>query len=134
MTFTYANAGHNPPGVFRNGKAEFLCGEPDVAAGPVHGVEYEEHTIRITEDFKLLLYTDGVTEAQDKSGGFFGENRLLELAGDVFRAGMTARKTINAVRESVEKFAGDMPQADDITMLCLLLGEGGSKATGSKDG
>jgi len=121
MTFTYANAGHNPPVVFRNGKAEFLVDEPDLAAGPAPGIEYMEHTIPIAEDFRLLLYTDGVTEAQDQSGGFFGESRLRRLAENAFRAGMTARETVCAVRESVEEFVGGAPQADDITALCLSL-------------
>ena len=121
MKFTYANAGHNPPVLFRNGKTEFLTGEPDLAAGPVPRIEYTEHTVSITEDFRLLLYTDGVTEAQNQSGGFFGESRLLRLAGDVFRVGMTAQETVQAVRDSVEKFARGAPQADDITALCLSL-------------
>jgi phosphoserine phosphatase RsbU/P len=66
---------------------------------------------------RLLLYTDGVTEAQDAGGAFFETAQLLAtLAAG---AGDDVEAAIARVRAAVTAFAGDMPQFDDITLLAV---------------
>jgi sigma-B regulation protein RsbU (phosphoserine phosphatase) len=77
---TYSNAGHYPPAVVRaNGTIERLD-----RGGPVFGViadaEYEQAEIALQPGDRLVLYTDGLTEARDAAGEEFGEARLLEAA------------------------------------------------------
>jgi sigma-B regulation protein RsbU (phosphoserine phosphatase) len=63
----------------------------------------------------ILLYTDGVTEAKDKAGGFYGTARLDALLTASTETG--ARAAVELVREDVRHFVGEAEQADDITLL-----------------
>jgi sigma-B regulation protein RsbU (phosphoserine phosphatase) len=65
----------------------------------------------------VLFYTDGVTEALDVSGNFYGEPRLLEQAATL--SGHTAAEACTALLKSVRAHAGDFPQSDDIAVLAL---------------
>ena len=77
---TYASAGHNRPLIFRPGSSS--CEELD-AEGLILGVKrdvlFEENTMQLHEGDVLLMYTDGVTEAQNVSGELFGERRLCAI-------------------------------------------------------
>ena len=68
----------------------------------------------------LLLYTDGITEAQNAQEAFFDEDRLQE----VVRAnlGRSARHIQDGVIAQVGAFVGDAPQFDDITMMVVVRG------------
>ena len=113
----YANAGHNPPVLMRaDGTACLLEIEPCIAAGFLDDYQYHEAHCRLEKGATLLLYTDGVTEAQDARGDFFGEQRLLDVA--VADVG-TAEQLVAALGSAVERFADGADQADDITMLVL---------------
>ena len=68
----------------------------------------------------LFLYTDGVTEASNMAKELYGEKRLLEaLMGIVPEKGNICELVCRRVKASVDAFAAGVPQADDITMLCL---------------
>lgn len=121
MTFTYANAGHNPPLILRDGQTEFLDDPPDFVLGPIPGTGYTERTLAISDDFKLLLYTDGVTEAQDGGGHFYGNRRLRKATQAVFETNTPAKEIVDAVKNDVDIFTNGAEQADDITLLCLRL-------------
>lgn len=121
MTFAYVNAGHNPPIIFQNGTVTMLECAPDFVMGPMEGTRYTEHTMTVSHDFKLLLYTDGVTEAQNKAGSFLGEDRLMQAAKDALSRNMTAEETMHAIQKCVSEFSDGAQQADDITILCLSL-------------
>lgn len=121
MTFTYVNAGHNPPVVHHKGKTEFLDGCPNFVVGPMPETEYTEHTITISDDFKLLLYTDGVTEAQDGSSHFYGGERLRQVAQTAFSMDLSAREIVDTVKNDVDTFVNETEQTDDITLLCVSL-------------
>jgi sigma-B regulation protein RsbU (phosphoserine phosphatase) len=69
----------------------------------------------------LLMYTDGVSEAQDPAGEFFGIERLLGAARAA--AGDAGAITDRLLRD-VEAFAATAPQSDDITILTLKVGVG----------
>ncbi len=122
-TFRYVNAGHNPALVYQNGSLDVLNTSPDFAVGPIEGVRYTEHCIPVASDFRLLLYTDGVTEAENVDGAFFGMARLLPLAEATLREENTSEEVIRCIASSVATFSKGTKQADDITMLCLSLGD-----------
>ncbi len=114
----FANAGHNPPYVFsRNGSLRKLVEKSGPMLGVLEGYPYRTITTRIDAGDGILLYTDGVTEAIDKDGQFFDEERLERyLAG---HAPEPVRPLVLSLQAAVQDFSKGMQQADDITVLAL---------------
>ncbi len=79
------------------------------------GLAYEETTDTLREGDAIVLYSDGVTDAQDAIGGEFGEERLHEILRA--SAGQPAPVLLDRVFEAIEAFVGGTPQFDDMTML-----------------
>ncbi|MEO8370642.1 MAG: SpoIIE family protein phosphatase [Candidatus Solibacter sp.] len=111
----YGNAGHNPPIIIRaNGDAEMLTG-----GGPVLGIlsiaPYSEMQAQLNNGDMLVIYSDGVTEANNVAYEEFDEERFIE----VLQANRTqsAQEIVQAVMKAVTEFAAGAPQADDITLL-----------------
>ena len=67
----------------------------------------------------LLLYTDGLTEAENRGKALYSEARLLETMQAL--KGLGAQETIDALGKSVQAFANGAEQSDDLTMLALQL-------------
>jgi sigma-B regulation protein RsbU (phosphoserine phosphatase) len=114
----FANAGHNPPYIFSaDGNLRKLSQKSGPMLGIFDGHEYRTLTTRIEIGEGILLYTDGVTEAVNRDGIFFGEERLESyLAG---HTSMEARPLVQTLHAAVSDFAKGTPQADDITVLAL---------------
>jgi sigma-B regulation protein RsbU (phosphoserine phosphatase) len=114
----YSNAGHNPPYIRRqNGRVEPLKGRHGKALGIQYGQTYACDTIHLDEGDLLLMYTDGITEAQNASEKLFSEGRLEECLGDL--PSNEAAAAGKAVIDSVMQFQGAAPQFDDITLVAL---------------
>jgi len=115
---TYANAGHNPPLIrHADGSVEFVRSRPGLVLAGMEGIRYRANTVNLQAGDLLYLYTDGVTEATDAGNNFYGETRLQAVvqqknAGNV-------ESICRQVKENMDKFVGDAPQFDDITMLAL---------------
>ena len=125
-----ANAGHNPPVLVRDGKAEYVFLKPGLMLAGMEGTIYQDHILQLKKGDILYLYTDGVTEAMDSDENLYGEDRLIELLsfGDNYPAPAGDNGIAGAVCEMVsadiELFAQGAEQSDDITMLCMrYLGE-----------
>ena len=112
----YANAGHNFPYIISDSLIT-LNEDYGAAAGVFNNIEYPEYTVKMKAGDRLFLYTDGVSEAQDKEGGFFGEERLESVLNAHKDGG--AEELVNAVTEEINLFAHGAEQSDDITMLAL---------------
>ena len=114
----YANAGHNWALLLR--PEEATCTPLD-AEGLVLGVrrevEFEERSISLAIGDKLLLYTDGITEAQNEAGTFFGMDRLCGLFA-AYRE-MSPEATIGKLLADLRAFCGEAPLLDDISMVVL---------------
>lgn len=114
----WASAGHNPPLTGPSGEMGFL--EPEEDSGLVlagwPGAEYREQSFYLKPGEWLCLYTDGVTEAENETGGFFGEGRLKEEMNRQRGRGM---ERLTQVREKIRSFAGQKEQSDDITMVLI---------------
>lgn len=114
--FHYANAGHNPPVIWREAggaPVELMAG--GFMLGAFAAGTWPSERVDLAPGDLLVLYTDGVTEAQDASGDFWGEERLHEfLAGHhEMECGPLAEAIVQRVRE----FEGTTGPSDDITLL-----------------
>ncbi len=114
--FTYANAGHNPPYLLKEGPV-LLDKASGAPLGLFPGEDYEEATVKMDEGDALFLYTDGVNEAVNNEGEFFGTERLENVLAEV--AHSEAARIMKAVTASLREFVGGAVQNDDITMLVL---------------
>lgn len=111
----WSSAGHNPPYIVRaDGSVEQLKGRRSLVLAGMDGVKYATNVLTLNRGDMLFLYTDGVTEAQSRTGAFFGERSLEQVlrssTGDV-------TSDCNRIFEAVDAFAVGAPQADDITVL-----------------
>jgi sigma-B regulation protein RsbU (phosphoserine phosphatase) len=114
---TYASAGH-PPGVLvREGAARLLDMEPDLAAGIRTGLSAPSQSVTLSPGDLVVFYTDGVTEALDATGNFYGESLLLKELATL--SGKSAAEVSTQLVRSVHAHAGDHPQSDDIAVLAL---------------
>ena len=117
----YVCAGHNPPVLLTKEGARFVrCKSCFVLAG-MEGVHYRQESITLHPGEQLLLYTDGVIEAENREHAFYGEERLLQCLnrGDT----PDPDAVIRSVCEDVAGFVNGHTQFDDMTMLCLRLNE-----------
>jgi sigma-B regulation protein RsbU (phosphoserine phosphatase) len=118
-TIRYVNAGHDSAVIFSEGNWQFDTADSDMAFGIMDDLPYTEHTRTLKEGERMLLYTDGVVEAQaaDSGAELYGEDRLLSrLNGDLEMAG---DNLITAIYDDTNVFIGASPQFDDITMVLL---------------
>jgi serine phosphatase RsbU (regulator of sigma subunit)/CHASE2 domain-containing sensor protein len=115
----FSNAGHNPPLLVRNGAPEYLNMVKNCALGYIEGVEYALQEIPFGEGDAFVLYTDGVTEAMNGSKEQFGEDRLLSLAGEIFKTTLDARASVLAIDSAVASHVGEADQSDDVTILVM---------------
>ena len=117
-TLTYVNAGHNPPVFIRgNDTAITLLKAEGIALGVLEEIQLETIKIPLTKGDLLVLYTDGVTEAENISNELYGEDRLEGLMNTI--RSTTSAEIIASIVEDIRRFAGDAPQSDDITLLVM---------------
>ena len=114
---SYVNAAHCPPLVLRDGAEIAELDATGLPVGLVEGVHFEVAERQLAPGDKVIIYTDGVTEAQDPGGAFFGKKRLRELA--VAHAGGTCREIHDAIQSAVAVFTEGAAQYDDITLVVL---------------
>jgi phosphoserine phosphatase RsbU/P len=117
----YANGGHNPPYIRRAaGTLETLRGTGGLVLGAMAGVRYPTHTVQLLRGDRLVLYTDGVTEAANPADELFGAQRLADEVH--VHGGGTPAALVERICQSVTDFAGTAPQSDDITLTVLTWG------------
>jgi serine phosphatase RsbU (regulator of sigma subunit) len=114
---TLVSAGHPAPLLGSGAAAGAVAIDNGVAMGIVGVATYQERQLRLAHGDVLLLFTDGVTEAVDRSGALFGEARLL----GTFRQSVACRsgEIVAQVVGAVSDFAAGVPQEDDITVLVV---------------
>ena len=116
-TFTYVNAGHNPPfWVKGNGSIEKLT-RTAVALGVMEQPSMQERTISLEVGDNLLLYTDGLTEAFSPDGNLFGDSRLMDALISIQKH--TADEVLVLVEHRLNEFIETVPLGDDLTMLSV---------------
>lgn len=114
---SYVNAAQCPPIVVRvNGE----CIELEATGMPVglmEGAEFALETLRLGPGDRVVIYSDGVTEAQNQTREFFGKKRLNEIIEA--HAGESCSAIHEAIQEGVTAFTEGAPQSDDITVVVL---------------
>jgi phosphoserine phosphatase RsbU/P len=117
-TLLYSNAAHNQPVLVRPGKNPEWVELPDgFLLGPMMGMKYETRELQMLPGDILLLYTDGVDEANNVKQEFYTKQRILETVKE--SKADTAEQLVNDVMKSVKEFATGAPQSDDITLLAV---------------
>jgi len=120
-TLTYCNAGHNPPFLLRRGDATVQAlTRTGMPLGAFKGMTWEQQTLQLAPGDVLLLYTDGVTDAEDEGEAFFGQERLIEVARA--NLGCSAQDMQDATMAAIHEFMGGAPQFDDITLMLVVRG------------
>ena len=115
---TFANAGHNPPLIRRSdGSCEYLKTRPGFVLAGMESIRYRKNELQLMPGDMLYLYTDGVTEATDAANQLYGEYRLFDLLNK--HGELQPQPLCENIITDVDKFTGEAPQFDDITMLCL---------------
>lgn len=112
----YVNAGHNPPCVLGPDGIRARLNPTGPALGILPGAEYGISQVRLEPGESLFAFTDGVTDARDAAGEFFGEARLEEVIG---RGAATADELLHHVGERVHEYLGAATLYDDLTMLAV---------------
>lgn len=115
--FSYANAGHNPPVLVRSSGRVELLEKGGIPLGMLEGLPYEEGTVEIAPGDLLVLYTDGITEAENAEGEQMGEERFRAVAVSSRSGG--ARDAQERIRRAVGEFIRGHIQSDDLTLVTL---------------
>ncbi|MCQ2742319.1 MAG: SpoIIE family protein phosphatase [Bacilli bacterium] len=119
MTVHFTSAGHNPPLLYKKStnKWEFLKSKRGLVLAAMKGMKYVQNEVKLEEGDKILLYTDGVTEATRGDNVLYGEDRLLKyLDGNGSKA---SDELLDGLKGDLDNFVEGAPQFDDITMVVL---------------
>ncbi|NIM96439.1 MAG: SpoIIE family protein phosphatase [Anaerolineales bacterium] len=114
----YCNAGHNPPLILRGESAELeRLAKTGMLLGMFEEEAWEQGVAQLDPGDLLLLYSDGVTEAQGTSGDFFDVDRMIESAKA--HIDLTAKEIKEGILSDIYEFMGDIPQIDDIALVVV---------------
>jgi sigma-B regulation protein RsbU (phosphoserine phosphatase) len=114
----YSNAGHNFPYHFRRDtRRAYLLEESGLPLGAVADAEYEERSVTIEQGDQVYIYSDGIVEAQDRSGTLYGFPRLEQAIGRAAR--FQPREAVAMLVQEAKGFQGDALQSDDMTLVVL---------------
>lgn len=112
------NAGHEYPIIQRHSKLfELWNDRHDFVIGGMEDMQYRNYELQLDQGDTLFLYTDGVVEATNQDDQLYGTQRLLRQLNGT--KGCALEVMLQAVKDDVDQFAGNVPQFDDITMLAI---------------
>jgi sigma-B regulation protein RsbU (phosphoserine phosphatase) len=115
---TYTSAGHNPPlFIGRKGNSRLLGDAQCPAIGLDDAYQYRQATVQLQHKEGLLLFTDGVIEAQDGKNRLFTQEALMKTIS--LTADLTPEQRIKAILSRVREFTENRPLEDDLTLLAL---------------
>lgn len=114
----FTNAGHNPPYIVHtDGTITTLPLVGNLVLGAFEGVPYKSGSTILNSGESLVMFTDGVTEAENIEHEQYGEARLEGLLGTLANA--SSQTIVDTINENVKEFAGNAEQSDDITILVV---------------
>jgi sigma-B regulation protein RsbU (phosphoserine phosphatase) len=117
-TFAYSNGGHPYPVLANPARPDVtLLQTGGMLIGVFELAEYEHATIRLDSGDLIVLYTDGLTEAESLSGAMFGEERAHALVRQL--AALPASDICDTVRLRVTEFCGTTQRTDDLTVVAI---------------
>jgi sigma-B regulation protein RsbU (phosphoserine phosphatase) len=113
---TYINGGHEPPLIIRSGAVSETLLNTGPAVGAVLGGRFETLETQLNSGDMLFAFTDGVPEAQNPQGKFFGHKRLLDL---LHRDSESSHALIQSIKAELHQYIDAATQFDDITLLVV---------------
>ncbi len=115
---TAANAGHEYPAIRRSGgRFELVKDRHGFVLAGMEDARYREYELELGMGDTLFLYTDGVAEAIGAANILYGTERMLATLNTA--PGRCPEKLLRDVKQDIDRFVGDAPQFDDITMLAI---------------
>lgn len=119
--FTFSNAGHNPPLIYKKSEDEykFIKTQRGFVLGGIPNMNYTEDGMQLQKEDLIFLYTDGVTEAMDSSGKLFSKEKLERILNSPKTKKMSIKDIIINLRGEIDNFANESERTDDITMLAF---------------
>jgi sigma-B regulation protein RsbU (phosphoserine phosphatase) len=118
--FTFCNAGHNYPYLMKSGELFEVHGTHGPALGIMADVKYKTGKLKFESGDSIVLYTDGITDAENKNAQFFDKSRLE----DVLRLNLS-KAPVDITRklyQEIRKFTDGEPQSDDLTIMAMKFG------------
>ena len=112
----YVNAGHYPPIILKNGTTEQLA-KGEAALGLVATTKYSDRSATLQKGEMFVAYSDGVTEASNVQGSFFGSERLLNILAT--SKSKSAQGLGEEIVREVDRFIGDAYRNDDLSLVIL---------------
>ena len=129
LTFTYTNAGHNAPLLWRphSERAEWLRPTGPLV-GPMEGAAYDQVSLPLEAADTLVMYTDGLTEARSQIRKPFGVERLEQITSMRMADGaaVVVNELVKAMRQHVE-----VELQDDVTIVAVRIADGDSRVFGA---
>ena len=113
----YINAGHLPPFLVRDGKTEAVFSSESLPIGLFEYATFKTSHAQLEPGDTLVLYTDGLTEAENQQGDFFGEERLMTLFAEYHR--LTPQQIIDNLLRQARLFAGVHHFNDDVSLVVM---------------
>jgi sigma-B regulation protein RsbU (phosphoserine phosphatase) len=118
MRLAFTNAGHNFPLVFRRGGERVTLERGGTVVGVLEDAAFDEGEMDLRAGDRVVMYTDGVSEAANAAGELFGEERLIALI-DALPADLPARDVVDRILGGVRAFLDGVEAGDDITVMVL---------------
>jgi sigma-B regulation protein RsbU (phosphoserine phosphatase) len=121
----YCNAGHHPPYLFETQASEAvqILSKTGMALGAVKDTSWSQSTVCLEPGNRLILYTDGITDAQDEQGNFFGRQRLLSILQTEATVPRPHKHAVLHIQKTllgeIRQFMGSAPQHDDMSLMIL---------------
>ena len=121
---TASNAGHEYPAIRRaDGSFELFRDKHGFVAGGMPAMRYKNYELQLNPGDELFLYTDGVPEAANTAEQLYGTDRMLSALNSA--GSDDPQDILESVKLDVDRYVGEAPQFDDLTMMCLRY-QGGS--------
>jgi len=118
LRMSYCNAGHNFPVLFRDGAEPLTLRTGGTVVGILEAADYDEDTVALAPGDRIVLYSDGITEAANRGSEHYGEERLNALVVSLPRE-LPARELTARILEDVRAHLGGLDPGDDMTVMAV---------------
>ena len=119
LRLEYCNAGHNPP-IIGNAEGQYTLLDAQETNAPIGlwpDLEYVGEEMDLPSGSTMLLYTDGLNEAENRQQEQYGEDRIIQLMAS--HASQSMREMVEALKADADQFRDGAEQNDDLTILAL---------------